>query len=75
MRKLLLSIKPQYARQILAGTKKVEYRKQLPKDADVKHVLVYQSNDIMKVVGEFIIDGIIEENKTKKMSPRKRGDT
>lgn len=60
MRKLLLSIKPQYARQILAGTKKVEYRKQSPKDADVKHVLVYQSNDIMKVVGEFIIDEIIE---------------
>lgn len=60
MRKLLLSIKPQYARQILAGTKKVEYRKQSPKDSDVKHVLVYQSNDIMKVVGEFIIDGIIE---------------
>lgn len=60
MRKLLLSIKPQYVKQILAGTKLVEYRKQTPKDANVDRVFIYQSNDLMKVVGEFTIAGIIE---------------
>lgn len=60
MRKLLLSIKPIYVKQILAGTKLVEYRKQTPKDAGVDRVLIYQSNDLMKVVGEFKIAGIIE---------------
>ena len=60
MRKLLLSVKPQYAKQILIGAKKIEYRKRLPKDKCIKQVLLYQSNDMMKVVGEFSIDGIIE---------------
>lgn len=60
MRKLLLSIKPKYAKQILVGTKLVEYRKQTPKDTGVEKVLIYQSNDLMKVVGEFKIAGIIE---------------
>lgn len=60
MRKLLLSIKPKYVKQILAGTKLVEYRKQTPKDTGVVNVLIYQSNDLMKVVGEFTIAGIIE---------------
>lgn len=60
MRKLLLSIKPKYVKQILAGTKLVEYRKRTPKDIGVEKVLIYQSNDLMKVVGEFRIAGIIE---------------
>lgn len=60
MQKLLLSIKPKYVKQILAGTKLVEYRKQTPKDTGVDTVLIYQSNDLKKVVGEFKIAGIIE---------------
>lgn len=59
MKKILLSIKPCFTDKILAGTKKVEYRKRIPKDPHVNHVLVYSSYPVMKVVAEFVIGGYI----------------
>lgn len=60
MKKLLLPIRPKYVEQILAGIKKVEYRTKIRKDDSVNQVLIYQSGDIRKVVGEFRISGIIQ---------------
>lgn len=60
MRKLLLSIRPEYVRQILEGTKRVEYRTRVRKDTSVNQVLIYQSQDVRKIVAEFRIAGVME---------------
>jgi len=52
----VLSIHPQYARGILNGTKRVEFRKR-PLAEDVTHVLVYATAPIGAVVGAFTVDG------------------
>lgn len=49
MRTIILSIKPEYAERIIAGTKKYEYRKQLAK-SDVDTILFYCTVPICKVV-------------------------
>lgn len=59
MRKILLSIKPEYVEQILAGTKLVEYRKRIPKDAVGMKVLIYCSSPIKRVVAEFTIGNFL----------------
>lgn len=60
--KILLSIKPEYAQRIFKGEKKFEYRKRLFKRTDVKVVIVYVTKPVGKVVGEFEIGEIIEDN-------------
>lgn len=60
--KILLSIKPEYAKRIFNGEKKYEYRKRLFKREDVNSVIVYVTKPIGKVIGEFEIDGILEDN-------------
>lgn len=60
MKKLLLPIRPKYVKQILEGTKQVEYRTWERKDPTVNNVLIYQSGDIRKIVAEFHISGIIQ---------------
>lgn len=60
MKKLLLPILPEYVKQILEGTKRVEYRKIVRKDTSVNQVLIYQSSDIRKIVAEFRISEIIQ---------------
>jgi predicted transcriptional regulator len=59
---VLLSIKPEYANKIFAGTKKFEYRKTIFKRKDVKKVIVYASHPIQKVLGEFEIDDILMDS-------------
>lgn len=49
-----MSIKPQYSRAILAGDKRVEFRKRRLAQ-DVKVVLIYESRPTMRVVGQFTI--------------------
>lgn len=72
MRRILISIKPRYASLIFSGVKKYEYRKRLPKEAII--AVVYATNPIKKVVGEFTIEGFLEDyrdivwEKTKKYS-------
>jgi len=56
---VLLSIKPEFAHKIFDGTKKYEFRKQIFKDSSVKKVIVYSSSPEQKVIGEFIIDDIL----------------
>lgn len=72
--KVLLSIKPQFALKIFDGSKKFEFRKSIFKNSNINTVVVYASAPLQKVIGEFTIDEIIEEQpdilweKTKKHS-------
>lgn len=59
MKKILLSIKPEYADKIFSGAKKYEFRKSIFKDKDVKTVVVYASSPVQKVIGEFSIEDIL----------------
>lgn len=59
--KVLLSIKPEFAFKIFEGSKKYEYRRNIFKRNDVTTIVVYVSNPIKKVIGEFEIEGIIHE--------------
>lgn len=59
MRKILLSIKPEYADKIFLGVKKYEFRKTIFRDKNVKTVVVYASSPVKKVIGEFSIDSIL----------------
>ncbi len=58
---VLLSIKPEFAKKIFDGTKKFEYRKSIFKYPDVGKVIVYASSPIKKIIGEFEIAGILND--------------
>lgn len=59
---VLLSIKPEFAEKIFDGTKKYEFRKSIFKNADVKKIVVYASSPVQKVIGEFAIAGVLNDN-------------
>lgn len=59
MRKMLLSIKPEYVEKILSGEKKYEYRKFRCRD-DVDKIIIYATAPVQKVVGEAEIADIVE---------------
>jgi predicted transcriptional regulator len=56
--KVLLSLKPTYADQILAGTKKFEFRRRIFRDPDASDVVMYVTKPVGHVVGEFKIKKI-----------------
>jgi predicted transcriptional regulator len=60
--KVLLSIKPVFADRIFDGTKKFEYRKTIFKNKGIKTVVVYASSPIQRVIGEFEIESILDDN-------------
>lgn len=57
--RVVLSIKPEFANKIFAGTKKYEFRRAIFKNSNVKKVIVYSSSPVQKIIGEFEIDRII----------------
>jgi predicted transcriptional regulator len=59
--RVLLSIKPVYANLIFSGKKKFEFRRTIFKNQEVKTVVVYASTPIKKVIGEFEIDYILND--------------
>jgi len=59
---VLLSIKPEFAEKIFNGTKKYEFRRTLFKKKDIDSIIVYVSSPIKKVIGELLIDEILEED-------------
>lgn len=69
----MLSIKPEYVKKILNGTKKYEYRRRLAKMKSTI-ILIYSTYPIMKVVGQVKILGTMIDSpavlweKTKKNS-------
>lgn len=60
--KVVLSIKPEFAFKIFDGSKKFEFRKTIFKDKNVKSVVVYASSPIQKVIGEFEIGEIFNDD-------------
>ena len=59
--KVLLSIKPEFADKIFNGTKKYEFRRSIFKKKDLKDNIDYASSPVQKIIGEFEIETIIEE--------------
>jgi len=57
--KVLLSIKPEFASRIFDGSKKYEYRRIIFKNQEVSRVIVYASNPIKLIIGEFEIEDIL----------------
>jgi len=57
--KVLLSIKPEFAEKIFSGEKRFEYRKVRFKQ-NVSTVVLYATNPVGLLVGEFDIEGFLE---------------
>nr|VFK39257.1 MAG: Predicted transcriptional regulator, contains an HTH and PUA-like domains [Candidatus Kentron sp. TC] len=60
----LFSIKPEYVEKIFSGEKNYEYRKALFKN-NVEKIVIYCVKPVGMIVGEFEIEGIIEDCPTK----------
>lgn len=71
MCKLLMSINPEHVDNILAGTKKFEFRKTRCKEK-IDSIIIYSTSPIMRVVAEVEVKDVIEDtpqvvwNKTRK---------
>jgi len=59
--RVLLSIKPEFALKIFDGSKRYEYRRAIFKNQEVSRVIVYASDPIKQIVGEFEIEDILHE--------------
>lgn len=62
--KALLSIKPEYVRQIIAGTKKYEYRRTIFARQDVSSIVIYSTLPDGLVVAEVEVKNILKGSKT-----------
>ena len=60
--KVLLSIHPEYAENILDGSKRYEYRTAIFKDESVDTVVIYATLPVGKVIGEFHVDEVIKDS-------------
>jgi predicted transcriptional regulator len=62
MKKIIMSIKPEYVNKIFTGEKRFEYRRACPQCCEGKTVIIYCTAPVSKVVGEFkIVDGHREQ--------------
>jgi predicted transcriptional regulator len=74
---ILLSIKPEFVDKIFSGEKLYEYRKAIFRQ-NVSKVIIYCTKPVGMIVGEFEVDGVIEDcpkaiwKKTKKHSGVKK---
>lgn len=59
--KIILSIKPQFVREIFAGRKRFEYRRSICKQP-IDTVVIYCSAPVSMIVGEFEVKRIIAES-------------
>jgi predicted transcriptional regulator len=59
---LLLSIRPEFAEQIFAGTKTVELRRIRPRVKEGDIVVVYASGDTKALFGAFRVAGVVEDS-------------
>ncbi len=60
--RVLLSIKPEFVEKIFTGEKKYEFRKSMFKREDVTIVVIYASSPVCRVVGEFEINGVLNDD-------------
>jgi predicted transcriptional regulator len=58
--RVLLSIKPAHAANILSGLKTFEFRRRIFARRDIRTVLIYCTMPVGRLVGEFDITGILE---------------
>ncbi len=58
--RVLLSIKPEFANSILNGERKFEFRRRIFKDKNVKTIVIYATQPVGRVIGEFEVGEIIE---------------
>ena len=56
---VILSIKPQFVEEIIAGRKTYEFRKKGFKER-VRKVYVYASSPVCRIIGEFMLGQILE---------------
>jgi predicted transcriptional regulator len=56
---VLLSIKPEFVEKIFDGLKRYEFRRVIFKSQTVSKVVIYASNPVQRVVGEFQVGGIL----------------
>lgn len=63
MNSILLSIRPEYVKNILDGTKKYEYRKRLA-NSTVEYIYIYSTAPVMKVVAKVSIIDILQASPT-----------
>lgn len=59
-RVVFLPIRPRFARSIMSGKKKVEFRKKAFR-ANPTHVVVYASSPVQRVLGYFAVDYVDED--------------
>lgn len=59
--KVLLSIKPEFAKKIFDGSKKFEFRRNIFKRQDIEKVVVYASSPIKRIIGEFEIAKVLSD--------------
>ena len=59
--RVLLSIKPEHVANIRSGVKTFEFRRRLFVRRDVTSVLIYCTRPVGRLVGEFDIAGILED--------------
>jgi predicted transcriptional regulator len=59
---VLLSIKPKYAKSIIEGEKRYEFRKAIFKNRDIDRIYIYSSSPVKKIVGTFEIGEILEDH-------------
>jgi len=61
-RNILLAVKPIYSERIFEGKKKVEFRRQIPKNS-CKYVYVYETSPgSRRIVGQFTVKHIVSGN-------------
>ncbi|WP_429022078.1 ASCH domain-containing protein [Aeromonas veronii] len=58
--RVLLSIKPEFANSILDGKKKFEFRKRIFKNKGVRTIIIYATQPVGRIIGEFEVGEIIE---------------
>ncbi len=61
MKKIILSINPQYVEKIISGIKKFEYRTRVAKN-DIKSIIVYCTFPTRKIVAEVKIKSILADS-------------
>lgn len=62
MCRVLMPIKPEYAIQILEGSKTFEYRKNRFKRTNVDAIVIYVTSPVMKVLGEVELIDTLEDS-------------
>lgn len=58
MKKILLSINPEFVKLIFSGEKEYEFRKNVAKQGPTK-IIIYSTSPVSAVVGEAVIESII----------------